>query len=166
MPHRVAGTLSVAVASIAPGAATDIASTTLAPVALLAPLIALAVVLFGVIRRWTVARVPQEHAATWGCGYVATTPVMQYTASSFAEPLTGVLKPLLRTSVVREDAFLSSTTPDRVLVRLYLPVFLAVSRVAARVRSYHRARVSRSLLYIVVTVIVLLALLFLPTVRP
>jgi formate hydrogenlyase subunit 3/multisubunit Na+/H+ antiporter MnhD subunit len=165
MPHYVAGTLATAVASIAPGAATDLAGATLAPVALVAPLIALAAVLFGAIRGWAVARTPQEHAATWGCGYGAATPTMQYTASSFGEPLTRVLQPLLSTSFVRAPAFLSSTTSDRILMRVYLPVFAAVSRAAARLRSYHKPRVSRSLLYIVVTVIVLLALLLLPAVR-
>ena len=165
MPHRVTGALATAVASVAPGADTDVAGATLAPSALLAPLIALAAILVGSIRIWAVARIPREHSDTWGCGYAATTPAMQYTASSFGEPLTRVLAPLLSTSVVREHAFLGSTTPDRVLVGLYLPVFSAVSHAAARLRSYHQPRVSRSLLYIVVTVIVLLALLFLPAVR-
>jgi hypothetical protein len=76
------------------------------------------------------------------------------------------LQPLLRTRTVRESAFLSSTTPDRVLEGLYLPVFAALSRAAARLRSYHPARVSWSLLYVVATLIVLLTLLFLPAVDP
>jgi NADH:ubiquinone oxidoreductase subunit 5 (subunit L)/multisubunit Na+/H+ antiporter MnhA subunit len=34
---------------------------------------------------------------TWGCGYAAPTPRMQYTASSFAQPLTSLFAPVLRT---------------------------------------------------------------------
>jgi hypothetical protein len=55
-----------------------------------------------------------------------------------------------------------STTTDRVLDELYEPVFAAVGRAGARLREYDRPRVTTSLLYIVVTVLVLLTLLFLP----
>jgi hypothetical protein len=55
-----------------------------------------------------------------------------------------------------------STTTDRVVDALYEPLFAAVGRAGARLREYYRPRVTTSLLYIVVTVLVLLTLLFLP----
>ena len=36
-------------------------------------------------------------APTWGCGYAAPSPRMQYTASSFAQPLVDLFRPVLRT---------------------------------------------------------------------
>lgn len=165
-PHRAAAALARAVASVAPDAASGIASNTLAPVATLAQVLAAAAVLFLILHELLRMRRRRELSETWSCGYVATTPAMQYTASSFGEPLTRTLQPLLRTRLTRSEDRLLSATPDRALVELYVPVFAAVGRLAARLRSYHQARVSRSLLYIVVTVIVLLGLLFLPTVRP
>ena len=36
-----------------------------------------------------------RHGATWGCGYAAVTPRMQYTASGFAEELVKLGRPML-----------------------------------------------------------------------
>lgn len=58
-----------------------------------------------------------------------------------------------------------SWTADRVLVGLYLPLFAAVARAGQRLRAYHQARVTWSLLYIGVTVLTVLTLLFLPGAR-
>jgi formate hydrogenlyase subunit 3/multisubunit Na+/H+ antiporter MnhD subunit len=48
----------------------------------------------GLRRRLLATRGP-EIGTTWDCGYAAPTPRMQYTASSFAEPLTELFGPLL-----------------------------------------------------------------------
>lgn len=80
---------------------------------------------------------------------------MQYTATSFAQPLTRILQPVLHAERERE-------TVDRALTSFYLPLFAAVARAGRRVRAHHQGRVTGSLLYIGATMLVVLALLLLP----
>lgn len=175
IPSRVASALSRAVRVIAPAADVQAAQTVLEPLAVVAPLLAVAmVVLFAVRSR--AGRRSAEQRSTWGCGYAAPTVAMQYTATSFAEPMTRILQPLLHTEMGHlvdpapapiwpSAARWASRTADRVLVSIYLPLFAAVARAGRRLRGYHQARVTASLLYIGATVLVVLALLFLPGVR-
>jgi formate hydrogenlyase subunit 3/multisubunit Na+/H+ antiporter MnhD subunit len=173
-PQRVAGALSAAILLLVPDADPSLASDALRPLALLAPvLFATAILITGL--RAIASRARPQRTVTWGCGYAAVTPAMQYTAASFSEPLTRVLQPLLRSEVDRATAHggigprpvtWSSTTPDLLLAGFYRPLFARAARLFTRLRAYHQPRVSRSLLYIVLTVLVLLSLLFLPAVYP
>ncbi len=149
-PSRTAALLAGAVTIIAPAADATAAEDVLRPLAMMAPLIAATLVLLFGLRRaaW---RSPERQSATWGCGYPVPTVAMQYTGTSFSEPMTRLLRPLLRTE-----------TQDRALVDLYLPLFAAIGRAGRRLRGFHQARVTGSLLYIGATVLVVLALLFLP----
>ena len=105
-----------------------------------------------------------REAETWGCGYHAPTPRMQYTASSFAEPLTSLFRPVLRTrrrAVLPSDLFprhasFSTQTPDSAREHLYEPLVLAVQRAAARWRGLQRGRLQLYVLYIAATLVVLL----------
>jgi hypothetical protein len=127
----------------------------------------------GVGLRWLRARraAGTRGAPTWGCGYSQPAPRMQYTASSFAEPMTRIFQPLLRSRVDcdiptegawPEAASWRSVTPDRALAGLYEPVFQSVERAFLRVRGLQQGRVSTYLLYIVLTVLVLVAWMILP----
>jgi formate hydrogenlyase subunit 3/multisubunit Na+/H+ antiporter MnhD subunit len=175
LPHRVAGALSAAVAQLVPGGNPAQVTDVLGPLAILAPLLlAIAIGIAG-LRALAAWRTRPARAVTWGCGYPAVTSAMQYTAASFSEPLTRVMQPLLRTEVDRAMAHTgsasrplawSSTTPDVLLAGFYRPLFERTAHLFARLRAYHQPRVSRSLLYIVLTVLVLLSLLFLPAVYP
>ena len=49
------------------------------------------------LRRSLLAGRRVEQSVTWGCGYAQPTPRIQYTASSFAQPLTDLFRPLLGT---------------------------------------------------------------------
>ena len=49
------------------------------------------------LRRGLLASRRVEQGTTWGCGYAQPTPRMQYTASSFAQPLMDLFRPLLGT---------------------------------------------------------------------
>lgn len=102
---------------------------------------------------------------------------MQYSSTSFSEPLTRIMQPLLQTTTLQEGALPSragaalpsamrwtSVTEDSALVNLYQPLFALIGRASARVRTLHTARVTSSLLYVVGTVLVLLALSLLPAV--
>jgi hydrogenase-4 component B len=106
-------------------------------------------------------------APTWGCGYAFPTGRMQYTASSFAQMLTGLFAWGLRserhggevsTNFPSPSDF-SSHTPDTVLDRLLLPAF----GVAARFCTWLRARLQHGitgiyLLYVALTLCLLLTL--------
>ena len=175
IPHRVAGALSAATRLVVPGTDPALASEVLRPLALLAPLLFATAILIAGLRALVVARARPQRAVTWGCGYSAVTPAMQYTATSFSEPLTRVLQPLLRSEVDGATApavfgprplTWSSASPDLLLAGFYCPLFARTASLFARLRAYHQTRVSRSLLYIVLTVLVLLSLLFLPAVYP
>jgi formate hydrogenlyase subunit 3/multisubunit Na+/H+ antiporter MnhD subunit len=174
-PSGVARALSRAVSIIAPGADVQAAPTVLSPLAMVAPLLAIVMALLLVLRGWA-GRRPVEQRSTWGCGYAFPTAAMQYTATSLAEPMTRILQPLLRTETrqLAEPArtpiwpravHWASRTADRVLVSVYVPLFAALGRAGRRLRSFHQGRVTGSLLYIGATVLVVLALLFLPGAR-
>jgi hydrogenase-4 component B len=113
------------------------------------------------------ARPAPGSAPTWGCGYRFAAPRMQYTASSFADTLVGLLRYGLWTE--RHGGRLSgpfpgreefaSHTPDAVLDRVLTPAF----RGAARLFRWLRAGIQHGvtpiyLLYVALTLIVLLTM--------
>jgi formate hydrogenlyase subunit 3/multisubunit Na+/H+ antiporter MnhD subunit len=159
IPGRLAALLGRAVTIVAPAADVQAAQSALTPLAILGPLLALAVALLFALRLPAGRRSLHRGSPTWGCAYAFPTAAMQYTATSFAQPVTRILQPVLHTDRARE-------TTDRALESLYVPLFAAVARAGRRVRAYHQARVTGSLLYIGATVLVVLALLFLPGARP
>ncbi len=105
-----------------------------------------------------------DGAPTWGCAYPAPTPRMQYTASSYAAPLTGLFRPLLRTRVHIEPpqgyfphaASFASHTDDVASVWIYRPASRFIQAVAATLRWFQQGRVQLYILYIAVTLLVLL----------
>jgi hydrogenase-4 component B len=127
----------------------------------------------GATLRWLVVRraAGRRRAPTWGCGYARPAPRMQYTASSFGQPITRIFQPLLRSRIERDapaavvwpmTASWRSVTPDRALAGLYEPVFKSVERALLRLRGLQQGRISTYLLYIVLTVLVLVASMILP----
>jgi len=116
------------------------------------------------LRRLLLARREVRGAETWGCGYLAPTPRMQYTASSFADPLTSLFRPILGTrrraalpsGLFPRHASFSTETPDSAREHLYAPLVLAVQRAAARWRGLQRGRLQLYVLYIAATLVVLL----------
>lgn len=56
--------------------------------------VALVAVVFIIRKRFTVSK-PQRISATWGCGYIAPTSKMQYTASSFVRSYRKLAEPIL-----------------------------------------------------------------------
>ena len=93
---------------------------------------------------------------TWGCGYVAPTPRMQYTSSSFVEMLVGLfgwaLRP--RTHLPRVMALFPQRTDfhseirDPVLDEAVLPTFRFVASRFAWFRVFQQGRIQVYLLYI------------------
>jgi hydrogenase-4 component B len=103
-------------------------------------------------------------AATWGCGYVAPTPRMQYTSSSFAQMLVGLFgwalrprthKPRNLPLFPQKTAF-HSETPDTVLDEAVLPAFRFGAWLFSWFRVFQQGSIQTYLLYIFVALIALL----------
>jgi hydrogenase-4 component B len=106
--------------------------------------------------------------ATWGCGRLVQTPRMQYTATSFAEPLKRVFAELYRPT---EDLTIDTHPDSEYFIRamkyetrvhpwidrlVYSPVFGAVRRAASRIRSVQAGSVHLYLAYMCLALIALL----------
>jgi len=136
-----------------------LAWVSLGSLALLAAVAAAAVARRLLLRGRTVAAGP-----TWGCGYAAPSPRMQYTASSFAQPLVDLFRPVLRTETAGTPpsgpfpapASFASATPDPADRRLYRPVFAGVAALFGRLRWVQQGRIQLYLLYLVATLLILL----------
>ena len=103
-------------------------------------------------------------AGTWDCGYAAPTARMQYTASSFAQPLTDIFRLFLRThrtgrqveGPFPRDAQLETHTPDIFHDGFFRPAFRGVGWLMERLRWLQHGRLQLYVLYIVLTLLVLL----------
>jgi formate hydrogenlyase subunit 3/multisubunit Na+/H+ antiporter MnhD subunit len=134
------------------GAVLDPLALALLSVAVVVPVVVTAAVL--------ARRRPAEVAAPgWGCGGIRTSPRMQYTATSYAEPLMRVFDDALQPSRdievthVAESAYLaarvaySQQVDDVVEVRLYAPVVRAANRLADVARTVQNGSISRYLAF-------------------
>ncbi|CAK7031574.1 MAG: NAD(P)H-quinone oxidoreductase subunit 2, chloroplastic [Desulfovibrio sp.] len=102
---------------------------------------------------------------TWDCGYVAPTARMQYTAGSFSRPAAFFMRTLLRQKFehapiteyfpLRSKAAL--VTEDWIVGRGYAPLFRLVQRVADWCKRLQHGRTNAYILYILVTLVALLA---------
>ena len=105
---------------------------------------------------------------TWGCGRIGQTPRMEYTATSFAEPLRRVFAELYRPTkelsidfhpeskyFVKSIKYSSRITPlfDRVL---YDPLLRLIQRISRQVRRIQTGSLHLYLMYVAVILILLL----------
>lgn len=116
------------------------------------------------LRRWLLAGREVARAVTWDCGYEKPSPRMQYTSSSFAQPLVEVFSQALRTrrwlrspdGYFPEAASYQSETPDVFTERVYRPALVLVEWSSAKLHGFQQGRVHLYLLYIFVTLVILL----------
>jgi hydrogenase-4 component B len=166
-PANLARTFALVAGQVAPASAahSDFVIGALVPVGhtmrALAAVLLVAVALYGYAARRT-ARVS---GPTWGCGYVAPTARMQYTARSFGQPLSELLPALLR-PVIRVlrpagpfpvPSQLETQTEDPFTSRIFEPAILDGGRRMARLRWIQQGAVHVYLLYILVALAVGLA---------
>ena len=116
------------------------------------------------VRRLIAHGKAEASGPTWDCGYARPTARMQYTGTSFAQPLVDLFRFALRPRVKRPEPHgplpggtgFETDTPDIVLDGAVLPVFEAANRVLPRVHAFQRGQTHLYVLY----VLVITALLF------
>jgi hydrogenase-4 component B len=105
-----------------------------------------------------------EGLPTWDCGYAKPSPSMQYTGSSFAQTLVGLLRWLLLPEshgtgpgeLFPERSSFRSHVPDLVLERALLPAFRSIAWACSWFRLLQRGRINAYLFYIFLTLLILL----------
>jgi hydrogenase-4 component B len=140
--------------------------TILARVAWMATLfLVLAGVLYGIRRRLPGAQKGCEAAAvTWDCGYAQPSARMQYTASSFTQPLTDLLRACLGTrrsgpmvsGYFPESVGFATRTPDPARQWLFAPLFRFIARRLSPLLVLQHGRIHLYVLYMAVILIALL----------
>ena len=116
-------------------------------------------------------RQPRRTALVWGCGGTRLSPRMQYTATSYAEPLTRVFDDVLRpehdldishhveSRYLVESVRYRQLVPDRIEARLYPPLLAAANRWAEVARRLQNGSVHRYLAYGLVGLLTVLVVL-------
>lgn len=104
------------------------------------------------------------HPVTWSCGYARPTERMQYTASSFAQMLTGMFRSVLAPRIHEPEIRSAFAEPSRfethqdepVLDRKLIPAAHFIKQLFSRARPLQQGLTHQYLIYVVLTVIVLL----------
>jgi NADH:ubiquinone oxidoreductase subunit 5 (subunit L)/multisubunit Na+/H+ antiporter MnhA subunit len=126
-----------------------------------------AAVAFALSRR-LLARRDVSASSTWGCGFSASSPRVQYGAAAYSELAIRALVPVVlrpRASVAPPagpfpaPSRFSLSSDDPASARVFAPAFARVGEWFARLRRFQQARLNLQLLYTVATVLVLSALL-------
>ncbi len=129
------------------------------------PLVLLGVIAVVAIGGVTLMR-PAALTTTWDCGYASGSPRIQYTASSFAEMLVRLFRwavlpeehrPRLNGPFPAAGPRFESHAPDPALDRALLPLFARGRSLLGLLHVIQAGRIQTYLLYIVVTLVVLLA---------
>ena len=116
------------------------------------------------LRRFLLAGRQVVSAVTWDCGYAAPSSRMQYSASSFAQPITDLFKMVLRTEKrlqLSEQYFpaagaFKTHTLDAGFEKIYRPLFEGVKYLFARCSVLQHGSMHLYVLYIVITLLGLL----------
>ncbi len=131
---------------------------------LFAALVVLSALLW-MMRGWRLARSGVRRAPVWGCGFRHPTVRMQYTASSFAQPLVTQFRLLIanREAVVAPEGYFpaaasyASDSGDPFLRLLFAPTFRWFRRLASRLNVIQHGHIHVYVLYVAATLIALLA---------
>jgi hypothetical protein len=117
-----------------------------------------------ILRRTLLAGRTTGQGGTWDCGYVRPTPRMQYTASSYAQPITAMFAFFLQThrkihkpqGLFPTEASLHTHTEDVFSRKLFQPAFYGIERLLLSLHWLQQGRVQIYILYVAVTLIALL----------
>jgi formate hydrogenlyase subunit 3/multisubunit Na+/H+ antiporter MnhD subunit len=120
--------------------------------------------IFAVLRALTLSSRGIREAGTWDCGYARPDARMQYTAASFAQPLTDLFKMFLRSlkkispikDIFPAQSAFHTDTSDISEKYMYQPLFSWVSSSFSRLRWLQQGRLQIYILYIALTLWILL----------
>ena len=130
--------------------------------------ISLALILLTGALYWLRSRLLKGRAVgsspTWDCGYARPTARMQYTASSFSQPMTAIMAPVLRinsrifppSGLFPRAASFSTDVPGGSREYIYQPIFTWVAATLNRFRWLQRGKTHIYVLYIAITLVALL----------
>jgi len=163
----VAQCIAPAIACITGGSAVPIAVSITTAVQTVCSISAVLIVVAGSIagmRTLLLRRRKTTVAPTWDCGYHAPTANMQYTASSFSQPVTESFSFILNTKKTGKKpkgyfpirAALETRTSDMGNERLYRPLFTVVTSFLGRFRILQQGSIQMYVFYVVIALVVLL----------
>jgi formate hydrogenlyase subunit 3/multisubunit Na+/H+ antiporter MnhD subunit len=116
------------------------------------------------IRRWLLAGREVRESCTWDCGYAKPTAKIQYTASSFSQPVIDLFRIFLRTKkhlsepkgLFPHAASIHTETPDVAQNSLFHPIYRGLDILCGKLRWLQQGRVQLYVLYIALTLWILL----------
>jgi len=105
-----------------------------------------------------------QESGTWDCGFARPTAPMQYTASSFAQPIAHLFRGILRTrrhyhepaGIFPKSAALETHTPDVFRELVFRPIFTGVSKALEAFRWLQHGNVHLYVLYILIALLTLM----------
>jgi len=122
------------------------------------------ILLLALLRRGLLARHGMRREPTWGCGFQAPSPRIQYTDAAFSEPLARIFAPVM--GLKRSDrggrglfagrASLHLAAPDRLRSGLFTPLFEMVLRFCNACKILQHGKIHLYILYIIITLVSLL----------
>ncbi len=141
------------------------ASLPLAYTALSACCVFLAMVILYKLRERLLFNRPIRGAATWGCGYTAATPRIQYSGGSFVQPLTSqardftghhpvIHRPL---GLFPRASSVHVLTPERGVSWLFRPLFQGLESLCNALKFLQHGKAHLYILYILVALVLALA---------
>ena len=135
------------------------AASPLARLSLLNLILVLTAAVIGLILRFLWRRGPVAADATWGCGYAAPTPRMQYTGQSFSELMVRRLFPkslrpkgrvIVPNGVLPSAGRMTTAYPDILSLTLYQPFFAWLAGYFTRFRWVQQGKIHYYMMYFVV----------------
>ena len=138
-----------------------------APLGLLACANAVLIILLMVIWLFVMQRMkslPRHESVTWDCGYLAPSPRMQYTASSFADMLVRLTSSILRpqrhdprvTGLFPKSVHCETHVPEVLLELCYLPFIRRAQLMISPLRKLQHGQLNLYVLYILLSLVLLL----------
>jgi len=120
--------------------------------------------LLALLLRRRVEQTPVATGATWGCGYLQPSPTMQYTSSSFGEPMMRLFAAVIRprfsmpalAGFFPRGAAFRSRCPETVLEQIITPIFKGVDLLFSFFRRLQHGEQQIYLMYIFITLLLLM----------
>ncbi len=122
-----------------------------------------AILLIAILRRLLLKGRNIETAPTWDCGYAQGNSRMQYTASSYSQPIVDFFKGILRTqkhhlklnTYFPDGSSFKTQTPDMFQETVFSPLLKIIRGLAEKLTWFQHGRLQLYVLYIFLTLVAL-----------